>query len=362
MNNKELISDYQLICLIALFVMGTATMLKSGMDAAQDVWLAFLIALLFASFIVLVFVRLQVLFPGKNLFEICIICFGRFGGTIFVIMLTWYAFHAGALGVIEAVIFIIVTSLDKTPAIVVAILFVSLMVIAVKEGIEVMGRAAGHIIVPVVALIAVMSLALIPEMDPDNFLPVLAGGAIPLFEGAFTAFSFPMGEIILIPMILNSTRTMKRNIKVYLLGLWIGGLSVLTVAVVSVSVLGVETATTLDYPSYVAASRIHIRGVFRGAEILVSILLVLGSFLHLCVFLLGAVKGMAVLTNSKNYRVFVIPVALFMLNYTFSWTERLTEYIEWADTIWHYYAVPMQVLLPLTILLGAEVKNILTKK
>ncbi len=355
--NKEIISDSQGISIVALFLLGTASMMMAGIEAGRDIWLAILLSLFFTVLLVLILVRLQVIFPGKNLFEISYHCFGRMAGKVFVLLFSWFAFHAGMLALMEVSFFIITTSLDQTPLLVLVTAVLTLVVLAVKQGIEVMGRAANHIIVWVIAFILLMLVALIPLMDPNNLRPVLASGLAPVLQGAFTSFTFPMGEIILIAMILNTARTTKSNLKIYLLGLLLGGATILAISTASILVLGVEMGAALNYPSYAAFSRIEIGGMLRGAEIFMAIILVLGGFIHLSVFLLGASKGVAALTGSNDYRIFVLPLALFMANLTLSWNERMIEYFQWEVDIWPYYAVPFQVLLPVLILIGAEIKR-----
>lgn len=354
---KEIISDYQGIAIIALFLLGTSSMMMSGLEAKRDFWLAILLSILFATVFVLIFVRLQVLYPGKNLFEICLLSFGPWSGRFLVILLTWFAFHAGMLGLLETVFFIITTSLQNTPDIVLILSILFLVVSIVKEGIEVMGRSAGHIIVYVLGFIYMILMGLIPQMQLENLSPFFYGGIFPVLEGAFTSFTFPMGEIILIPMILNVSKPWRGNLKIYLLGLYIGGITILVISTASVLVLGIETASILNYPSYVAGSRVRIGVILRGAEIFMAIILVSGSFIHLSVFLMGASKGLAALTKRQDYRLFVVPVALFMANLTYSWEGRLIDYFEWEANIWPYYAVSFQALFPIIILLGAELKS-----
>ena len=358
--NKEYISDSQGISIIILYLLGTSSMLTTGIEAKRDIWLAVLLSIFVTSLIVLVFIRLHTLFPGRNLFEICTICFGRAGGALPVILLTWYAFHSGVLALLETVFFMITTSLDRTPGIVLIIFVAVILTLVVKQGLEVIGRTANHIAVLVVAFIIIAIAALTPMMDINHLRPVLSAGAAPVVEGAFASFTFPMGEIIVIAMIFNLAKPAKAYFKIYFAGLLIGGFSILLISTASVLVLGVETAAILNYPTYAAAARINIGFLTRGAEILMAIILVSGSFIHLSVYLLGACKGLAALTKSADYRIFVVPVVLLMVNIAYSWQERVIEYFEWEGKIWSYYAAPFQVLLPILILIGAEIKSRVT--
>lgn len=94
---NEVISERQGIILIVLFILGSTLLIGSAGQAKQDAWIAIIIAISWSIILLLMFSRILSLNPGKDLFDILEITFGKFIGKILSILMIWFAFHLGTL-------------------------------------------------------------------------------------------------------------------------------------------------------------------------------------------------------------------------------------------------------------------------
>ncbi|MBM7854799.1 hypothetical protein JOC37_001177 [Desulfohalotomaculum tongense] len=82
-----------------------------------------------------------------------------------------------------------------------------------------------------------------------------------------------------------------------------------------------------------------------------------GGFIKAGLCLLAAANGLAKIFNFPNYRSIVTSVALLTANFTYLVYEDVAEMVQWSVKVWPWYALPFQVILPLLILIWAEVKK-----
>lgn len=355
--NKEVISDKQGISLIIITIIGTSVLIVMGLDAKQDVWLANILSIFMALPIIILYARLHHILPDKDLFDILIICFGKFIGRVISILYIWFAFHIGALIIIDFAYFINIISLGSTPMVIPMLILIILGIFAVKKGIETLGRWTGYFIPIILIFIFASILLSIPHMHLDNIRPFLYNGIKPIIKGAFYSFAFPFAETVILTMFFTNFETKKSPYKVYLTGLFIGGIVLVLLNLTNILVLGVETAASLYYPTYVVSSRIDIANIFIRLEIFAASVFLLGGFIKMSICLLSACKGISKVFRCTNYRFIVTPIALLMGTLALSLYDNIMELIVFASTVSPYYKFSFQVIFPLIIWITAERKK-----
>ena len=112
---KEQISDKEAIVLLIMFIIGTTMIVGTGGDAKNDAWIAGIVATVYFIPMLLIFSRLLSLFPGKDLFDIFSIVFGKIAGKILSVVYIWYSFHLGGLVLRNFGEFVNVVALPETP-------------------------------------------------------------------------------------------------------------------------------------------------------------------------------------------------------------------------------------------------------
>ena len=231
-----------------------------------------------------------------------------------------------------------------------------------KDGIETLGKCSSYFIILVISSLIIVGFFTIPIIKPEKILPILANGFKPVLVGAFAAFSFPFGELIAFTLVFDSLEAAGSCYKVYIKALLLGGTIVFLVVLRNLMVLGTDTLGAVYFPSYSAVSRVNIGNFLQRLEIAVTVVFILSGFIKICICLLATAKGFSKLFGYSDYRHFVTPLALLMVNLAYLIYDSIMEMFEWAQDIWPYYAFPFQVVIPLIILTAVEVKTRLKKK
>ncbi len=359
--NKEIISSKQGISLIVLFIMGSATVISPGVEAKQDVWLSDLFALLLALPVILIYARILSLYPNKDLFDILIKVFGKISGSTICLLYIWYSFHLGAIIMRNFSEFIHLVSLPRTPQLII-VLFTGLICIwFVRAGVEVIGRWAGFFL-PIILFIVICTVILtFTQADLDNLRPVLYNGFKPIFKGAYLLFSFPLGETVIFMLVIWSSDIKVKTYKVFTLGLISGTAILLTLSVRNILVLGVETSSTLYFPTYSAVSMTKIGTFLERIEIVVAVVFILTGIAKIGICLYGACNGIVKVFKFTSNKEITAPIGLLMMSFSCFMYSSTMEMFEWASKVYPYYAIPFQIILPLIIWITAEIKLYLSK-
>lgn len=356
---KERISDKQGISLIILFIVGTSSIIVTGLEAKEDLWLATILAVAAAVIMAIIYARINIIFPEKDLFEIFEICFGKFIGKILGGLYAWFALFLASLVLRDFGEFYFLVAGRRTPMIV-SMIFVGLLGIwVVKTGIEVLGRFGEYFVIFNVCFIVIIIFLLIPNMDVNNIRPTLYEGIKPVIKGAFSAFAFPFGEIVIFTMIFSAASTIKTKsiYKVYICGLLISGVIILLTSTANILVLGVNIASSQYFPSYAAVSRIYIGDFIQRIEILIAITFLIGGFAKMSTCFLAASIGITKVFGFKDYRFIVTPLGSLLIIISYTIHDSIMDFIEWTMKIWPYYVFPLQVVVPIVLLITAEIKG-----
>ncbi|WP_432408296.1 GerAB/ArcD/ProY family transporter [Wukongibacter sp. M2B1] len=354
---KEVISDKQGIAIIVLFIVGSSSIFAQGLEAKQDLWLAFVLGIIMVLPMIMIYARLHYIFSDKDLFDIVDICFGKLIGKVLIILYIWFVYYFSSDMLFTYGQFIRVVWFQETPQIIIIIFMGILCVLAIKEGIELLGRFSQLFFhIPIITLFIIIIL-LISDMNINNLRPVLKAGIKPILEGAFSVFTFPLVEIVMFTMAFSNFKRKKSPYKVFIIGLLIGGVYLLILSLTNILVIGVDIATNHYYPSHTTISRIDVGGILQRIEIVIAITYCLGGFIKISLLLLCVCKGVTKIFGFKDYRFIIIPISLLILNLSYFQYESVMYYFEWGKDVWPYYSFPFQVILPIIIWIVAEIKK-----
>lgn len=358
---REEISDKQGIVLVTMFIMGSSLVIGIGAEAGKDSWMSIIFGIILSFPVLMMYARILSLFPKKNMFDVIEIVLGKFLGKIVLIMYIWFSFHLGALVLRNFGEFINSVSIPETPEIVPMTFIVLLCAYGVKSGIEVLSRWSRLALLILVSLITLSIFLLIPDMELNNIRPLLSKGIMPVLTGAFSVFSFPFAETILFALVFSGLQNKKSPYKIYTYAIVLGGLVLFATNITELMVLGEIQFTSTYFPSYTTVRRTTVGDFIQRSEIIVSITFLGAGFIKISICLLAACKGIAKLFNSKEYRFIVTPISLLMVCLAYLVYDSLMEMTEWAFSIWRYYAFVFQVILPVIIWIGAEIKHKMLK-
>lgn len=358
---KEIISDRQGIILIVLFLLGSTIVIGVSTAAKEDYWIAIIIAFLTFLPVVFVYGRLLTLYPEKNLYEILEAIFGKIFGRIMGLLFIWYSLHLGSMVLYNFSAFINTVGLPETPIIAPSVFFMLLCVYGVKLGIEVIGKW-GQFYVSILILIGlIIALLSIPNFKLDHVRPVLASGFKPIMKTSIDVISFPLSESVLFMAILSSLQKKASYYKVYLSGIVFGTLLILVVSTVNILVLGSYIKSLNFYDTYITTARISIGDFIQRIEILVSVAFCIAGFAKISICLMSAAKGISKLLNLNNYRLFVLPCALMIINLSYIDFQDIIDNQRFVADVYPYYAILINIIVPIFIFMTAEIKQRILK-
>lgn len=352
---KEQITDKEAICILAMFITGSSLIIGIGGEAKNDAWISGIVGIIMAVPMLLIYSRILSLFPGKDLFDILNIIFGKILSKIISLIYIWYAFHLGALVLRNFGEFMNIVAMPETPMFMQVLCLGGICIVAVRLGIEIIGRTIVYFIPLIFFIIVVVLLLIIPQMHFQYLKPVLGNGIRTILSGSFSTFSFPFAETVIFICIFNSLKTKKSPYKVYFWGLLISG-SIITITTIrNIGVIG-NMLDSFYFPSYEVVSMIAIGDFLQRIEVSVSAIFIFGAFIKASICLLAACKGIGKMFNLKDYRTIAIQVGLLMIYFSYTIYDNVMEMRYWAFKIYSYYAFPMEVILPLIIWILAEIK------
>lgn len=353
--NKEVVSDWEGISLIVLFMIGSGSVTISGLEAKQDVWIAVIIALVIALPVIFIYARLQYIFPNKDFFDIIEICFGKIIGKAIIIFFTLH------LIAIEATIlrhhgeFITIVGLTETPIVIIIISLSILSAYVAKNGIGVLGRWGKFFFVIVMLFTSIMLILLIPNMRVNNIRPVLSNDISIILQGTFKILVFPFSQIIVFSAMFSRFKRKESPYRMYLLGLLIGGAIIFVTSLSVILVIGVNEASRAYFSTYAAVLRTDIR-VLERIEVLSSILFALGGFVKISVHLIAICIGISKIFNCTDYHLIVIPITLILIDITYlSWVGTM-DFFEFDRLVMPYISFINRVMLPIIMFIVAEIK------
>lgn len=347
---KEKISTSQAYLLITTFIMGTSLALTSYSDALQDTWISILIALVCGILMTIIYSNIMNRFPNMDLFQILEFVFGKVVGKIVGFLYAFYFLHLGAICARNITEYIQVVSFPETPQYFTGLFLGFLIIYILKSGLEVIARVNKFLLPLLLIGIFLTLLMAFPKLDISKFLPILYNGWSPVVSAAFLTFTFPFGETVIFMSILNTVDEKRKSMKIYLTGIFLGGMVLMFAVLRNIMILGFPNLAISDFPSYFAATLIDIGNYIRGMELVISIVIVVAGFIKVAVCLLGTSIGFSRIFNFADYKWISTSLGLLIISLSFILYDNTMHMFEWVD-IYKYYALPFQVFLPIIILI-----------
>lgn len=360
--NKETISSGQAVSMLIIFLIGSATLFIMGLEAKMDIWLAILVAIVESTIILCIYARILSILPESNFFETLEKLLGKPITIILVFLLTWFAFDLANIVLTNYGFFVETVGLTETPIIIIYLSMMLTCAIAVKSGLETLGRWSSIFMILIIGFALMTIPLMIGEADIKNIQPTLYNGLGPIFKGAFGVVAFPFAETVIFLLVFPAFKKGSSKYKIFLKGLYIAGAMLLVTSTLNVMVLGASYAETVAYPSYLVLSIIKVSTFINRLEVLAAAVFCMAVFMKISIILLAACKGISYLCKAKNYRTLVFPVALMIVNFSIFSFDGVVQFQKWTFKVFPYYTGVFTLVIPFIIFVLVEVRyRILTK-
>ncbi|PEJ58488.1 spore gernimation protein [Bacillus sp. AFS002410] len=361
MNRKLSIGAYQFFSIIFLFEMGSATLVGLAAGAMQDAWISVLIALGSGCLIFCIYIKLFEMYPEIPFTKYIQSILGKFTGKILAMIYILYFIYIGARVLRDFEELLVITLYNASSLISIGILLMFLVMYAIFKGFEVFGRACELLFVlTIIITTTIIGFEMIAGLIKiDNLRPVLeVGWKKILMETYPLAVTFPFGEMVVFTMLLPNLKKPDYAWKIGIPGLIFVGLVLTLITMLNICVLGANTLQRATYPILTSVSYINIADFIQRLDSVLVVIMVIGGFIKIAVFFFCAVIGAGDLFKIKKADTLTYPIALIMLVCSV-WMapDYLEHYKEGLDIVPYFLHIPLQILIPLVLLVIALIQN-----
>lgn len=350
---KEKISNLEISTILICFLVGSTIIISPSASAAQDSWLAMIIASIGGIILISIYTWIYKLNENKNLVQILKQNFGKTIGTIISVLYIWYFLHLVALVFRNFGEYFLLSVFTETPILFIIVCFGLVVLYTVIKGIEVVGRISGVFTIILAIVIVFTFFALIPEYEFANFKPFLSKGIGSVIKSAFPILTFPFGETVVFLMVLPHVNNSKKTNRSLIWAMIIFAILILLVITRNIMVLGADMITRDVFPSHI---------VFRlmpGMDLdpLLDVNLVIAGIVKISICLYAGIKAVAQLFNFNNYKPLILPITAFTISLSIWVYSNVIEMTEWATKIYPIYVIPFQIVIPILLLIISLVKK-----
>ncbi|RIE02714.1 hypothetical protein D3H35_18875 [Cohnella faecalis] len=218
MIDKGKISSLQLAVLMYPLILATSVLSVPSVTmrfAGHDMWMSPLWAIFIGLLAIYIAYRLNVRYPSLSPIQSSVLIAGKIPGKLCGLYFLLYMPHLNGVVVREYGEFVLSTILPGTPLYVVMGSLLFVCAINARSGIEVIGRSGIILVALTVIFLFVILLLLIPELYPDELLPIAEKGLKPSLLGAIAPASW-LSEFaflaFLLPFVSDRSRALKASV------------------------------------------------------------------------------------------------------------------------------------------------------
>ncbi|MEK4004760.1 GerAB/ArcD/ProY family transporter [Paenibacillus sp. FSL H3-0333] len=328
--------------------------------AREDAWIASLASLMINLIMVVLYLFIARLHPGRHLFEIHEAAFGKWPGKIISLLYLFYFFILTGTLLGDLGFFISSEIMPETPIEAIQIAFLFAAVMSASMGVIILARL-GELLFPwVVFLFLILVLTLIPQIEWNHIKPVLEGGIRPVFQAGGQAAMFQ--ELIVMMTFLPLVHKRSSGEKAFLWGTITGGAALLLIVLLSILILGIEQTENSTFPAFALAKTINIGNILQRVEGILITIWVLTFFIKISLLYLSILKGIQTVFRVKSPGHLIYPLAVLFL--IIAWSTYInTVYVNnIIGTVWGKFAFLFLVLIPSLVYVTTLLKKVFFRK
>lgn len=342
------ITERQIRSMAFLMTMGGIFVIGGTKEAGEESYLSALLSVIPTLPLYALYEHLLTRAGQGGLFALCRQCFGALFGKIAIALFGVYAVIIGTAVAGNYLNFIHTVFLTDTAFLVVGILSAAAITFMVRCGRMAMARVSRMVQYAVIGTLSVTLVLSLFAVDLDHFpYPMLYHGLQPVAAGAFSIFTVPFGDVIILLPLLDG-KSGRRGSRNLIRGAGMTWVLLTLVFLRNVLALGPASYGILFFKSFVAVRIISVGAFFQRMEILVSVIYILCDTLKLALCVQCLTKCLNELTGRSEQRenpFFAAPSALLMIGLAAVFVSN-QRYITLFLQTHKYLALPFTVVLP----------------
>ena len=186
--------------------------------------------------------------PGKSLPFKNIKLFGNIFGTIVNIVIIWFTFFIILILFNNLVTFIYCNYLNKTPTLIISIVFMACIIYVLVHDIKTICRTSMILLFFTIILYLLSLIGLFREISIDNFKPFLESGYFTLFKGTYSIITYNVLPLYLLLIIPKNNTCNKHLFKYVSIFYIIACISLLVVTITTIGIFGIKLSSLYEYP------------------------------------------------------------------------------------------------------------------
>jgi spore germination protein KB len=362
---KASITSFQLFCMVVFFELGSAIVVPLGLDAKQDAWLAILFGLAGGIILFWVYYSLYRLYPNDTIITYMKKIMGTYAGSLIGIAYVLYFVYIAARVLRDFSSLLGAYTYIFTPIKITSLMMILVIMYVVNKGIVAISRTS-EIYIWVLSIIGLFGNIFILSsniIDVQRITPVLENGWKPLFQTVFPlTTTVPFGEMIVFTMIFPYAVKSKDVLRAGLGGMVFSGVLLAWTIALYILVLGVDVASRSPFPLLQLVGRISVGDFIQRLDVLALLTLFMGIFFKVTTFFYAAAIGITEIFPIKSKWLIVIVIGAIIYMYSLEMADSFSEHIEEGlQIVPKFLHIPIQIIIPLLILLIAKIKHFRNK-
>ncbi|MDR2606700.1 MAG: GerAB/ArcD/ProY family transporter [Oscillospiraceae bacterium] len=357
MSERKFISKWQFITMTMCFLMGIILRTSMlGNVSGRDTWLIPLFGLIMFAPTVAVYCLLTRRYPGRNIYEINELIFGKAAGKVFTFLYLLFFLHVGSLNLMEMSNFSSIYLLNGTPAIVTTLMFCLISAYAIHKGVITIARAPAAFLIVTLALFAANFVQGVPQMRLEYLAPVMAQKPDVYLQAAHISYTIMYGESLVMLTFGDRLDTGRTSFtRCMLIAMPLVAVYFVVVYLRENLLLGSLTSY-VRMPSFEASRMTGVSDHLQRTESIYSLLLLLYSLYSVMLNLYAALRALKVMLGT-NTRAMILPLSMFAAVYgirvLYSPEDAFHLLAGEAPFLWQFFVT----VLPLAALVGSVVRR-----
>ncbi|MFD2371223.1 endospore germination permease [Brevibacillus sp. GCM10020057] len=325
--------------------------------AKMDAWFSQVLPVGYAMLVAYVLAEMTRAYPGKNMFEIIFIVFGKWAGGVVNFVLLLYFWIILTLEIKGATKFFHATLLPQTPVEITLLVLVLMIMYYGKTSLEVAARV-NEMYFPVFFLLAMaMYVMLSNEYSIERLEPILNTSLTRIFISNFMTVGI-YGDILLFGAFLHASTQSRLFFAALKHGILIVGFVATILLSILLGVMGYTIASRLNFPLFILIQQIHFTDFLDRVEIVLFSIWFPAFAIKVIVTYLAFLVGLGSFGGQANYTVFNFPAGWFIIAaslFAFRCIPDLDEFLS-------YSLPPIVLILQIPLLLVLYIKSRMSRK
>ncbi|SFB06599.1 MULTISPECIES: endospore germination permease [unclassified Bacillus (in: firmicutes)] len=352
MKNNQ-ITAFQFGILVFLFSVGTSILITPSLlakGAQQSAWVPALLGISGGFALVLLYNLIGSKMGSLTFFEYCEKVLGRWLGRCIVLLYTFFAFITASILLWIQGNFLMTQIYTETPAAFLQGLFAITVLIAINFGIQAVARSSEIFIPWVLLLLSFMIFTLIPQYEGKKLLPLLDFNWTPTISASLSYISVVSSPLVLLLTIFPNVKDLKGAKRGMWLGNLLGGIVLLTISLMTVSILGADLTQNQTFPTYIVAKKINIGAFLTRIEVVLAFIWIITIFYKTHLYYYAAIEGFSHAFKIKNIKSLSTPLTFLLGALSINIYPNTPYMMEWNVKTWIPFSLTFGLAFPLLLL------------